>query len=236
MESTKAYRLWHAPAARSSRVLWCVYELGVQDQFNLITMPFPPRITYKPYLKHNVLGTIPFFESLQSGEEHLKMTESVGICFYLAEKYNSSLMVKPHESDYALFLNWCFHSDATLTFPQTVVLRYTLQEVGVADAAASGYARWYIARLRLLNNTLADGREFLCCKRFTIADICIAYALYIGTTLTEPKSGKLLSDFYKPQTKSWMIKMLKRSGWIQAAQWERDSLENFLSARRQGKL
>ena len=34
------------------------------------------------------------------------------------------------------------------------------------------YGKWYIARLRLLDNALADGREFLCCGRLTLADIC----------------------------------------------------------------
>jgi glutathione S-transferase len=62
--------------------------------------------------------------------------------------------------------------------------RYTVQEPGVADAAAVGYARWYFARLRLLNTTLADGRDFLVGGRFTIADICVALALHVGRTLS----------------------------------------------------
>ena len=45
----------------------------------------------------------------------------------------------PDEADYPAYLNWLYHSDATLTFPQTVVLRYKLQEPGVADAAVEGY-------------------------------------------------------------------------------------------------
>ena len=51
-------------------------------------------------------------------------------------------------------------------------------EPGVADAAAEGYAKWFVARLRLLNLALADGRDYLCGGRMTIADICIGYALY----------------------------------------------------------
>ena len=57
---TKSYRLWHSPGARSSRVLWTVHELGIENEIDLVTMPFPPRMTHKPYLKHNVLGTIIF--------------------------------------------------------------------------------------------------------------------------------------------------------------------------------
>ena len=129
-----------------------------------------------------------------------------------------------------------YHSDATLTFPQTIVLRYTKQEIGVADAAATGYAKWYIARLRLLNNALVDGRQYLCMNRLTIADICIAYALFLGTGLREPKSGKLLSEFYKPHTTKWMASMLNRSGWKNAGAMETSSMKKFKTLKRNGKL
>ena len=112
-----------------------------------------------------------------------------------------------------------------------VSFRYTMQEVGVADAAATGYAKWYIARLRLLNRTLADGREFLCSNRLTVADICIVYALYIGTTLIEPKSQRYLSEFYKPMTKQWMNKMLQRNGWLKAIEMEKISLKKFQNSQ-----
>lgn len=49
----------------------------------------------------------------------------------------------------------------------------------------------------MLNNTLADGRDFLVGNRFTIADICITYALYLGRTLEV--DGKALATSYKPQ-------------------------------------
>jgi glutathione S-transferase len=235
LNNNKSFRLWHSPGARSSRVLWTIHELGLENQVDLITMPFPPRIFYKPYLQHNILGTIPFFQSLIVNEEHIQMTESVAICLYLAQKYNSKLVVTPGEKDYSSFLNWMYHSDATLTFPQTVVLRYTVQEVGVADEAAMGYAKWYIARLRLLNQTLSDGREYLCMNRFTVADICIVYALFIGTSLREPKSGKLLSDFYKSHTKKWMNNLLKRKGWINASIMENASLKKFQQQMRRDK-
>ena len=61
------------------------------------------------------------------------MTESVGMCLYLVEKYGpTDLAIQPYETDYRLYLNWLTHADATLTFPQTVVLVH--HEPGVADA------------------------------------------------------------------------------------------------------
>ena len=73
--STPHYRLWTSPGSRSSRVLWTMIELDMMDEVELITMPFPPRMSYSKYLKTNILGTIPFFESTRFNEKHIQMTE-----------------------------------------------------------------------------------------------------------------------------------------------------------------
>ena len=207
--ATNTPRFSQAPGSRAQRCLWLLHELGREDDVALITMPFPPRVTFRPYLKVNILGTVPFFRD--TAAPGVELTESVAICVFLAQRLGpTSLVVKPKEKDYPAYLNWLFHADATLTFPQTVVLRYSLQERGVADAAVEaspvasfclshstrllptrvrastshpphphpchsiqGYAKWYIARLRLLNRVLSDGRKFLCAERLTLADICV---------------------------------------------------------------
>ena len=65
-------------------------------------------------------------------------------------------MINSSEPDYPNYLNWLHHADATLTFPQTVVLRYKIQEPGVADAAIEGYSRWFVSRLKLLETSLEE--------------------------------------------------------------------------------
>ena len=126
-------KIWGTEASRALRPIWTAEEMGLD--YELTMMPFPPRVFMKEYLEVNMLGTIPY---LIDGE--VKMTESVAMSQYLVEKYGpSDLRVMPDEPDYPAYLNWLFHSDATLTFPQTVVLRYKLQEPGVADAAVEGY-------------------------------------------------------------------------------------------------
>ena len=115
--------------SRHVRPLWTAEEMGLD--YELEMLPFPPRFFKKEYLDTNILGTVPY---LMDGK--VEMTESVAMCTYLCEKYGpSDLIVTPDEDDYADYLNWLAHSDATLTFPLTVYLRYALQEVGVADAA-----------------------------------------------------------------------------------------------------
>ena len=169
--------------------------------YELTMMPFPPRVIMKEYLDVNMLGTIPY---LTDGE--VKMTESVAMAQYLVEKYGpTDLRVSPDEPDYPSYLNWLFHSDATLTFPQTVVLRYKLQEPGVADAAVDGYSRWFVSRLKLLETTLED-REFLCSDRFTIADICVSYAITLADSLG-------IEQAFKPNIKRWTDMLFERSAY-----------------------
>ena len=126
----------------------------------------------------------------------------------------TNLKVNVDEEDYGSYLNWLSHSDATLTFPQTVFLRYTLQEVGVADKAAEGYRKWFIARLKLLEKTL-DDREYLCSGRFTIADICVSYALFLAKALG-------IEEAFKPNIKRWTDMLFEREAFKKAASYKHD--------------
>ena len=136
-----------------------------------------PRVFRKDYLGINPLGTVPFFVD---GET--RMTESCAICHYLVERHDRPAFgLRPADPEYGSYLNWLYHADATLTFPQTIVLRYTQLEAESRrlPQAAADYRAFYLGRLRLLDLHL-EGREFLCAGRFTIADICIGYALHLG--------------------------------------------------------
>ena len=173
-----ALKLYHCTRARSMRPLWTLIEMGLEHE--LITMPFPPRFTTKEYMQINPLGTIP---CLVDGD--VKMTESAGICQYLVDRYGpTDLAVRVDEPDYGLYLNWLHRSDATLTFPQTLVLRYTRLEPEERrnPQVAGDYRKWFLARLRSLEEATAD-RQYLCANRFTIADICIVYVLVLAKNL-----------------------------------------------------
>tara|TARA_B100001027_G_scaffold92480_1_gene63465 strand:+ start:538 stop:1152 length:615 start_codon:yes stop_codon:yes gene_type:complete len=192
-------KIWATQGSRAIRPIWTAEEMGLD--FELTMMPFPPRVFMKEYLDVNMLGTIPY---LTDGD--VKMTESVAMAQYLVEKYGpTDLRVLPDEPDYPAYLNWLFHSDATLTFPQTVVLRYKLQEPGVADAAVDGYSRWFVSRLKLLETTLED-KEFLCSDRFTIADICVSYAITLANSLG-------IEQAFKPNIKRWTDMLFDREAY-----------------------
>lgn len=188
--------------SRSLRPLWTAEEMGLD--YELEMMPFPPRVFQKDYLDTNMLGTVPY---LVDGK--VKLTESVAICQYIVKKYGpTDLEIRTDEADYPYYLNWLFHADATLTFPQTIVLRYKFQEPGVADAAIEGYSRWFVSRLKLLESHL-ENREYLCANRFTIADICVSYAIHLAGSLG-------IHQALKPNIKRWSENLFERDAFKKA--------------------
>jgi len=168
--------LWHCPDSRSFRVLWALEELGLPCELHLL--PFPPRARAPEYLQVNPLGTIPAF---RDGE--LFMTESVAIVQYLATRHQPNELVVPAaDPAYGVWLNWLYFGEATLTFPQTLIMRYRKLEPGRAEMVADDYARWFMSRLRQVDRALATA-EWLCAGRFTAADISVGYALLLADFL-----------------------------------------------------
>jgi glutathione S-transferase len=167
--------LYHCAAARSFRPLWTLEELGLP--YDLKMLPFPPRVFAKEYLGLNPLGTIPL---LLDGDT--RMTESAAIAQYLVTRYGPTLLaVDVEEPDYGAFLNWLHFGEATLTFPQTLVLRYAQLEPEERrnPQVATDYAKWFFGRLRGLEAVLANG-DTVCAGRFTAADISVGYALLLA--------------------------------------------------------
>src|SRR4030088_1715867 len=196
--------LYHCNAARSFRPLWMLEELGLA--YDLKMLPFPPRVFAKEYLAINPLGTIPF---MIDGET--RMSESSGICHYLGTRYGPSpLVVNVEEPAYGAFLNWMYFSDATLTFPQTLVLRYSQLEPEERrnPQVAADYAKWFLGRLRAVEAVTAKA-ETLAAGRFTAADIVIGYALRLAEN---NRAGK---DF-GPNVAAYWQRLQARDGFQRA--------------------
>lgn len=197
--------LWHCADARSFRPLWMLEEMGLP--YTLHLLPFPPRWAQPEYLNTNPLGTIPYFT-----DGDAVLTESSGILPYLAARHGPTpLAVEPHEPDYAPYLNYLFQSDATFTFPQTLVLRYRVLEPPEKrqPAVADAYAKWFLARMSWVETHLADGREWLAAGRFTAADIAVGYACLLAANLgLEPQLG--------PLTRAWWSRCQAREGYLRA--------------------
>jgi len=167
--------LYTCAGSRGLRCTWAASEAGVELDLKLLE--FPPRFKAPEYLAINPLGTVPM---LIDGDT--RMTESCAIAHYFATRASSSdLFVATDEADFGAYLDYTYHADATLTFPQTVYMRFALFEAdkGWGDAGQA-YAKWFHKRLVKIEERLGS-REFLCADRFTVADICVGYALILAS-------------------------------------------------------
>src|SRR5256714_11218599 len=188
----------------SFRPSWMLEALGLAYELKLL--PFPPRVFAKEYLAINPLGRIPLMI-----EGETKMTESSGICHYLGTRHGPTpLIVGLDEPAYGAFLNWMYFSDATLTFPQTLVLRYTQLEPEERrnPQVVTDYSKWFLGRLRAVEAATAKAPT-LCADRFTAADIVIGFALQLAETIG------LAKDF-GPNVAAYWQRLQTRDGYKRA--------------------
>lgn len=196
--------LYHSIAARSFRPLWMLEELELP--YELRVMAFPPRVHDKSYLDINPCGTVPaFFDG------DMRMTESAAICQYLAERHPAArLNVALEEADYGAWLNYLHFGEATLTFPQTLVLRYSRFESPerLQPQVVEDYSRWFLSRLKTLTPRL-EQNEFLCAGRFTAADVSVGYALLLAEQLG-------LHTSFTPAVAAYWQRLRQRPAFLRA--------------------
>lgn len=195
--------LYHCKNARSFRALWALEEMGLP--YKLHVLPFPPRHRHEGMHEINPLGTIPV---LVDGD--VRMTESVAIPHYLATKYGpTDLAVAPHEEGYAAYLNFLVMGEATLTFPQTIHLRYQVfaKPEERRPEIARDYAEWFGSRLR--NAEALMGEEFVAAGRFTMADISVGYAIMLALSVG-------LEEFVPSSLRARWSSLSARESWKRA--------------------
>lgn len=197
--------LHHCVGARSFRALWTLEEL--QIPYELAMQPFPPRVHAPRYLEENPLGTIPLFQ-----DGAVRMTESAAICQYLAERYGAgALSVPSADPAYGTYLNYLSFGESTLTFPQTLVLRYGRYETPKrrSEQVVQDYTRWFFARLKAFD-TFVSNRTYICGERFTCADISVGYALLLADYLQ-------LSGSFRPATAAYWQRLRDRAAFQKAS-------------------
>ena len=202
--------LFTCARSRGFRGTWAAAEANTP--INLQMLPFPPRYEAPDFLNRNPLGTVPLLE-----HDGTQMTESCAIAVYLAGLgKDEGLLVRKEEPDYASFLDFAFHADATITFPQTVYMRFAIFEKQRGlEEAGEAYAKWFYNRLVKLEQRL-ETREFLCADRFTVADICCGYALILAKSVG-------LDEGIPQSLKAYRSRLCEREGYKAAVEMEKQA-------------
>ena len=90
------------------------------------------------------------------------------------------------------------------------MLRYTRLEPEERriPQVVEDYSIWYLSRLRSVEMAL-EGKDYLVSDKFTMADIAVHYALFLGRSLG-------LDERYKPNCKRYLESMMQRDGFKRA--------------------
>ena len=80
------------------------------------------------------------------------------------------------------------------------------------------YTKWFLSRLRSLEVALTD-RDYLVADRFTIADICVGYAVILAKKLK-------LEDKFGANTLAYLDRITSRTGY-QRAREKQSELKAF---------
>jgi glutathione S-transferase len=153
----------------------------------------------EPYLQKNSLGQMPALE-LDSGH---CVTEITAICEYLEEKHPEPPLIGTTPESRAETRKWTRRIDLNIAEPMLNGFRSS-QGLGLfkdrvptnppgADgmkAAAQHYLKWLDGEM--------DGKEWICARRFTLADILLFCMLDFGRTVGQPvpEDGKNLQAWF----------------------------------------
>jgi glutathione S-transferase len=206
--------LYTCAGSRGLRATWAAEE--AETPIDLRILPFPPRYLAPEYLAQNPLGTVPL---LIDGDTRL--TESCAIAHYLATRDGfTDLAIAPGQRDYGAYCDYTYHADATLTFPQTVYMRFALFEKDKGwEEAGHAYAKWFHKRLVKVEERL-ETREYLCADRFTVADICVGYALILAQRVG-------LDEGVPDSLKAYRERLISRSAYQRAVAREETALADL---------
>jgi glutathione S-transferase len=140
------------------------------------------------HLKRNPHGQMPALE-LDDGSY---LSEIVPICEYLEEKNPSPAMIGSTAEERAECRMWTRRVDLNIAEPLTngyrfgEALKFFEKRIPVAAEASPGLKKIAANRLQWLNGQMADGRDYLCGKRFTLADILLYCFLDFGNQVGQP--------------------------------------------------
>jgi glutathione S-transferase len=140
------------------------------------------------HLKRNPHGQMPTLE-LDDGSH---LSEITAICEYLEEKQPSPAMIGATPEERAECRMWTRRVDLNICEPLAngyrfgEGLKFFEKRIPVAAEASPGLKKIAANRLQWLNQQLGDGRDYLCGKRFTLADIHLYCFLDFGAMVGQP--------------------------------------------------
>jgi glutathione S-transferase len=140
------------------------------------------------HLKRNPHGQMPTLE-LDDGSY---LSEITAICEYLEEKQPEPPLIGATPEERAECRMWTRRVDLNICEPLAngyrfgEGLKFFAKRIPVAAEASPGLKKIAANRLQWLEAQMADGRDYLCGKRFTLADILLYCFIDFGGVVGQP--------------------------------------------------
>ncbi|XP_076459260.1 uncharacterized protein LOC143292652 [Babylonia areolata] len=208
-ESLPKMKLWYYPKYRSTRCVWLVKELGIEDSVEYRYVPIgpPPPAPEREEFRRTVHphGTVPALEV----EGRPPLLESGAICLYLADLCGR---LAPELSDRAEYYNWTFYCTSTLDVAlMSLTVQWMFKPEGQCDQGAVdkaiGQADICLDRL----DQALKGRKYILGDRFTAADCVVGYCVSWASVLNK---DRLLAS--RPNLLSYLATISTRPALQQA--------------------
>ncbi len=193
MERIDVLKLYHLPGSRSCRVLWLIFELGLECEIEKMSLA-DGSLRTKSYRELNPLGKAP---TLDDGG--VVLYESGAIVEYLLERYGAGRLAPAVGSaGRAQYLQWLHWGEATLLPPIAAINgnRFVLAESDRSEAALDVARRQLSRVLNVLGGVVAN-REFLVGDEFSAADIMVGYGVRLAKMVGElPEQPESIHEWH----------------------------------------
>jgi len=146
-----------------------------------------------PHLSRNPHGQMPTLE-LDDGSF---VSEITAICEYLEDTHPKPALIGADAKEKAETRMWTRRIDLNIVEPMANGFRYSeglplfQNRIVTLPEAAAGLKRIAQDRLKWLDGQMTDGREFVCGKRFTMADILLFAFIDFGNTVGQKLDPEL---------------------------------------------
>ena len=167
------YTFFTNPMSRGQIARWALHEAGADYEQVLVDWTAKPA----SFLAANPMGKVPtLIHHALDGDR--VVSECAAICAYLAEAHPNADL-SPYDSERADYYRWLFFAAGP------VEAAVTARSLGFEPPPEKqGMAGWgnYARTIDTFESLFADGRDWACGERFTMADVYIGSQVDWGLT------------------------------------------------------
>jgi len=176
-----------AGVTRDMRVQWALEETGLPYRVHGLDQP-AGELDGPDYRRISCFQQVPVID-----DDGFVVAETGAVLLYLAEK--SGKLIPSDFAGRTRVVQWCFAALNTVEWPVLQIAMIELSGEKGADERRAKLVDWARLRFEQLERRL-DGREWIACDDFTVADILLATVLRQVRTTGMIEDYPLLADYY----------------------------------------